>query len=367
MGEEMRGRVSLDLSAFERAALKGQQVAKNFGVSVEKSLGISQFKGMVAGALSVAAVTSSVNALLEKADGIDALAKRFDITAEGIQSIQYAADQTGASAESMFMALKKLTVALEEARDGNKEYRNALLALGVSLGDIKSKNAEQVFYQIGKRAEGAAGETMKFSDGIKVFGRAGDQALGSMRDGFATVAAGAKKAGVVIENDFVKKLADAHDQVQKLKAQITVGGASILSPIVSYIQSLGSRLGAASVAAQNTNQTGDDKKDIAQLYRFLGAMTVGVGGDFEVRKAKLKRAVDGGGGPGLKFRGASFSAPNLTDNQRIGAFSNQNPFLNRQLAIEQEMVKIQNAIKKATEDTAKAAQATVRAVELQTF
>jgi len=366
----MRGRVSLDLSAFERAALKGQQVAKNFGVSVEKSLGVSQFKGMVAGALSVAAVTSSVNALLEKADGIDALAKRFGVTAEAIQSIQFAADQSGTSSESMFMGLKKLTVAMEEARGGSKEYIAALAGLGVSVSDIKSKNAEQLFYQIGQRINGTSAESVKLTDGIKVFGRAGDQVLGAMRDGFAGVAAGAKNAGVVIEENLVRQLADAKDQLSKFNNQVTVLKAKALGAIV------GKNSSAISAALNLGSTPGDKAASIISLLtpggflaRYLGGLSVDPGGQFSVRKAKKGKGSSQSSGvldiP--EMRNISFAAPNLTDNQRIGAFSNQNPFLNRQLAIEQEMVKIQNAIKKATEDTAKAAQATARSLELQTF
>ena len=370
MGEEMRGRVSLDLSAFERAALKGQQVAKNFGVSVEKSLGVSQFKGMVAGALSVAAVTSSVNALLEKADGIDALAKRFDITAEGIQSIQYAANQTGASADAMFTGIKKLSIAVEEARMGNKGYIASLAALGVSLQDAKSRSPEQLFFQIGQRINGTTAESVNLTDGIKVFGRTGDQVLGAMRDGFAGVASGAKKAGVVIEENLVRQLAEAKDQLSKFNDQVTVLKAKALGTIV------GKNSSAMSAALDLGSTPGGKAASIISLLtpggflaRYLGGLSVDPGGQFSVRKAKKGNGSSQSSGvlniP--EMRNISFSAPNLTDNQRIGAFSNQNPFLNRQLAIEQEMVKIQNAIKKATEDTAKAAQATARSLELQTF
>ena len=376
MGDELKGRVSLDLSPFERAALKGQQVAKKFGLSVESSLGVGAFKGMVAGALSVAGVTSAITSLLAKADSIDALSKRFSISAEAIQAIQFAADQSGTSSDAMFMGLKKLTVALEEAKGGSKEYIKALGGLGVSLADIKSKNAEQLFYQIGQRINGTSAEAVKLTDGIKVFGRAGDQVLGSMRDGFTKVADAARQTGRVIKEDIVRELADAKDAWEDLKQQAVVKGAGALS----FTGGVGKRVLSAIDIGFNTGKRykrkgmsdpGWDEADLLAssleniiedslggiFYRTLGALTVEPGGRFSVRNAKSKVGTNQANNTPLietaRPQSISFSAPNLTGNQQVGAYSAMNPFLNRQIAIEQAILDLQKKAVVAQEQTAR--------------
>lgn len=355
MGEELKGKISLDATQFASGINKAKSLAKEFGVSAEKNLGISAFKGMVAGALSVGAVTNGITSLLEKADGIDALAKRFDLTAEAVQAIQYAADQSGASAESRFVALKKINVAQQEALNGNKETRAAFAGLGVTMDDLRSKNFEQLFYQIGNRVNGASLESVKLGDAIKVMGRGGDEVLGAMRDGFSEVARNAKAAGVVIQNDIVKALADAKDKLGTLSAQFTVVGADVLikalgaaakvldqSLVGWYARAAGALSAGASLS--ESMRTAFEAPWVKELNDLLKASPKKPSGTVAVSVEPKKQK---------ELGRISIPSMNLTSNQQIGAYSSQNPFLNRQLAIEQAMLDLQRKVAKATEDTAR--------------
>jgi len=366
MGEELKGKVSADISQFQTGIAKAKAIAKDFGVSAEKNLGIGAFKGMIAGALSVGAVTNGINALLEKADGIDALAKRFDLTAEAVQAIQYAADQSGASAEAMFTGLKKVSMAQQEALGGNKDLAAAFSNLGISIDDLKTKTFEQIFFQIGKNVNGASLATVKLDDAIKVFGKSGDQVLGAMRDGFAEVAEGAKAAGVVIDNNLTQQLANAKDQLGKLNAQLTVKGADVL-------------VASLRVAAKVL-----DESALGWYSRVVGAMSAGqslskatktasevsFSKDLEdtlnpKKKDKNQSLIEGAAnGDQSKavssFKGVSIPSMNLTSNQQIGAYSAQNPMLNRQLAIEQAMLDLQRKAEKSSVDTARNTAETVK-------
>lgn len=367
MGEAMRGVVTADISNFQAGILKAKGLAKSFGISAESSLGVGAFKGMVAGALSIGAVTAGVQALLNKADGIDALAKRFDISAESIQSIQFAADQSGASSEAMFMGLKKLSIALEEAKGGDDEFIKSLKSMGVSLNDIKTKGAEAIFYQIGARINGTSKESVKLTDGIKVFGRAGDVVLGAMRDGFTQVAKEAKNLGTVISNIDVKKLADAHDNLEKTKAQIT---AKMATGAVSAIEGLGgigksvtkgSMIGyySAVIASMIEGKDLNDSMVAAEVARQDLGDGEGVDRDAMLDSAK-KRRLNKKNIPEVvnvvapDFRVASFQSPNLSGNQSVGAFSGQNPFLERQIAIERQMLELQTKMEEHARKTAEA-------------
>lgn len=352
MGEDMKGRVALDISNFEHGLLKAKGLARSFGISAESSLGIGAFKGMVAGALSVAAVTSGITSLLAKADGIDAMGKRFNVSAESIQAIQFAADQSGASSEAMFMGLKKLTIAIEEARGGNADYIDSLKGLGVSFADIKSKNAEQLFYEIGARINGTSAEATKLTDGIKVFGRSGDQVLGAMRDGFAWVAKSAKEAGVVIENLDVQKLADAHDKIAKLKGQ----AVSVFARVVASQLDLSSNLSKTLRAAFDLVFRGIKPKPL-KPERERGNFADRDGAPS--KKAESEKVTpfadwqrEARSTAQSEFKGVSFQAPSLTANQSIGAYSSQNPYLQRQLAIDQEMLSLERKALEKLNETA---------------
>ena len=365
MGEELKGKVSADISQFQTGIAKAKAIAKDFGVSAEKNLGIGAFKGMIAGALSVGAVTNGINALLEKADGIDALAKRFDLTAEAVQSIQYAADQSGASAEAMFIGLKKVSMAQQEALGGNKDLAAAFSNLGISIDDLKTKTFEQIFFQIGKNVNGASLATVKLDDAIKVFGKSGDQVLGAMRDGFAEVAEGAKAAGVVIANETVSRLAKANDELAKLKKQAIVIAGEAAAPATSAISRMDEAMNvAATLRAQRSlfQNTIDDLSGLGTWSDIFGALSVKPSAKF------FEKTKDDQGGaapppptPNVPvFKGVSIPSMNLTSNQQIGAYSAQNPMLNRQLAIEQAMLDLQRKAEKSSVDTARNTAETVK-------
>lgn len=362
MGEEMKAVVGADISGFTTGITKAKSLAKEFGVSAERNLGIGAFKGMVAGALSVGAVTSAISGLLDKADGIDAISKRFDITAEAVQSIQFAAEQTGTSADSMFSALKKLVSKQADAAGGNEKLVAAFAKLGVSAEDLKSKNVEQLFYQIGSKVNGTSLETDKLSAATTLFGKAGFSVLGAMRDGFADVAKGARDAGVVIRNELVRELANAHDVLAKFNAKKTVLTANLLEG--------GMKAGAKVM----------DDSLLGWWSRAFGALSTGqgFGKSFEqasnmswrkdlddLLKADMKKPKNGVKAQEPKeiepFRGVNVKPLSLTQNQQVGAYSAQDPILNRQVQISEALLEWQkktnaetNKIAKNTEDTVKA-------------
>ena len=367
MGEEMKGRIALDTSLFSAGIGKAKALAKDFGVSAEKNLGISAFKGMVAGALSVGAVTNGLNSLLEKADGIDALAKRFDLTAEAVQSIQFAADQSGASAESMFVALKKINIAQQEALGGSKDMIEAFAGLGVTIEDLQSKNFEQIFYQIGQRVNGASLESVRMGDAIKVMGKSGDQVLGAMRDGFADIAKGARDAGVVIKNELVRELANAKDQIGVLSAKLTVVGAEVLVKALAvgakvfddslvgwYSRAAGALSAGASFA--ESMRTASNAPWVKELNDLLKATP---------KKVSDKGAVGGSVTAIERPELGKVSIPtmNLTSNQQIGAYSAQNPMLNRQIAVAEAMLELQRRGQKMAQDTAQNTAETVKVLQ----
>lgn len=371
MGEEMKGRIALDTSLFSAGIGKAKALAKEFGVSAEKNLGISAFKGMVAGALSVGAVTNGLNSLLEKADGIDALAKRFDLTAEAVQSIQFAADQSGASAESMFVALKKINIAQQEALGGSRDMIEAFAGLGVTIEDLRSKNFEQIFYQIGQRVNGASLESVRMGDAIKVMGKSGDQVLGAMRDGFADIAKGARDAGVVIKNETVARLAEANDKLGKLKAQATTIAGEAAGTISTGISKTQNATDVAVLMRTQSsafeNWIDDLTGGVATWARLLGAFTVDPS-DIALNKLPKKSDVKGGTGEASGIARptlgkVSIPSMNLTSNQQIGAYSSQNPMLNRQIAIEQAMLELQRKAEKAATDTARNTAETVKVLQ----
>jgi hypothetical protein len=372
MGEEMKGKVSLDVSAFESAARKAQDTAKNFGLSVERSLGVGAFKGMVAGALTVGAVTHEIMGLIHKADEIDKVSKRFDITAESVQAIQFAAEQSGSSAETMFKAMKKLAMAQEKAKGGNDEYVASLQSLGVSVQEISTLTPEQLFYRIGDAMAKAEAGSVKFADANKVLGKSSDSVLAAMRDGFTDVAKKAKETGLVIRDELVAQLAEAKDKLEEFEQRKTVAKANALG-LAGYELTRGSAATAAAVQVRTQRsklaQAFASFLNVGDLAAYLGGLTVDPAKlFFEKKKYKKKTGVDDKTAPEPpKLERVTIPGLNLTANQQIGAYSGQNPLLNRQLAIDQAMLDLQRKVADEAKKTAQNTEKLITALQVNDF
>lgn len=169
-----------------------------FGVDTEElkkgEAGLEHFAERVkrlAGAVAAAFVIHEANewaeANVKAMSEIEHAAARLGISAEEVQSYQYAARAVGLESESLIDMMGRLQVTQEMAAQGSKQAAQAFTMLGVSTKDAagKSKDADQLFTDV---AEGIAKQTdasKQAAIATALFGRQGRALLPILKDGKA--------------------------------------------------------------------------------------------------------------------------------------------------------------------------------------
>lgn len=181
-----------------------------------------------AGALGVA---FSVNALkdfaigvLDTASKIGDMSEKLGISAEAAQRFEYAADQSGATIETVDKAIKAMNVNLA---DGSKGTIAALTEAGLKFTDIRRMAPEKAFEAIGDAVAKIEDPMERAKVATELFGKAGQELI-------PTFLAGIKKVGdetAVMSDDTVRRLKAAQDAWSRFKNAVVVSSGEWIAAV----------------------------------------------------------------------------------------------------------------------------------------
>jgi hypothetical protein len=199
--------------AFDRSERQLGSLTKGFGRGIAS---VAKWGAAIAAAAAAASVALGVKLVSDVAtagDELDKTSKKVGTSVESLQRLRFAADRSGASAETLNKALRdQARFMLEAEQGGAKPFTMAMEELGISLGEFSKLDAEGRFGLIGDalqkvqdpaRRTALAMQTVGAKagpelvplllEGSKGIGELGDklEALGGVMSG-KTAAAGAK-------------------------------------------------------------------------------------------------------------------------------------------------------------------------------
>lgn len=213
---EILFKAGMDTAGFESGSRRIKQSADATADSVKSAF--ASIGNIIAGG----AFANGLENLLSKMDRVQTIAKQFGTSAEAVQRIGGAADQVGTSLENVESAMRKAGVAASKAaNDGSEAWKN----IGIDAAAFAAGDLEARVKMVGAAMEAIGGDQRKMAELFDVIG---------------TKAAGINFAELVIEmqnvnvasNELVKQLADANDELDKMKNNATVFGANLLKALV---------------------------------------------------------------------------------------------------------------------------------------
>jgi len=172
-----------------------------------------------AGFFGAGFVLAKIRQSIDEAGRLRDKATALGLTTSQLQERDFAARQTGSSPEKFEIAQKTLVRSQSLALQGSKELQRAFERQGVTMEDLRKKQPDQLFEQIGRKMKGTTIDTVKLADAMRLMGESGEAVLPAMVAGLDDLAQAARDAGVVIEEEVVQKLADAGDQMTTLGGQ----------------------------------------------------------------------------------------------------------------------------------------------------
>lgn len=251
---------------------------------------LSSFAGSVKSAMvPVGALAASAGAAFwavsERIGGLAEVADRAaqtGLSGKFLQQLEYAADQSGVSAETLTGGIKKLTIAIGNAGKGSKPAIEAFASLGLSAKELGQLSPEQQFKSVANAISKIPDAAGRASASVAIFGKSGVDMTGLFSDGLEGLnglMAEAESLGIGVSDDDLAKAAAADDAIQKIKMSMGAmfdKAAVAFAPMITNAANFVIRLGDVGGTFQSVLQTGVDwYNTVSGLFQDVGVV-VGV-------------------------------------------------------------------------------------------
>lgn len=210
------------------AKLKGQmgQIGsgiKEFGGGLASGFGAP----LAAGAAAYALVDLTRRTIAYGGE-INDLSARLGVSTDALQELDYAMTQNGATLGDATAAMQKLGIARVEALEKGGDKMDAFKALGISVEQLKTARLEDLFKAVGRSVRDTADVQLVLGDAITVMGKGAGSVLAAMRGDLDAAAESARKLGLIIDADTIKKLDELGDKSATMGKLIMAGLAEPL-------------------------------------------------------------------------------------------------------------------------------------------
>jgi len=242
--------LSANTQKFDKNISKSQGGLKDFGAAAMSALNpiTAALTAMAVGAVGVGAAVWGLQGRIGELAGVADKAAQTGLSGAFLQQLEFAADQSGVSAETLTGGIKKLTVMIGKAADGSKEASEALSSLGLSAKDLKSLSPEQQFLRISEAIGKIPSASGRAAAAVKIFGKSGIEMttlFAGGLDDITTLMQDAKDIGIGLDDASLAKVAEADDALQKMYAsigamvdQVAVGLAPAFTEVSTQVTNL---------------------------------------------------------------------------------------------------------------------------------
>ncbi len=218
--------------------------AKRLGKEL-KGLGTISFAPMAAGLTAgLAAVKSSIGAMVDYGASIDDSSRNLSIAAEALQTFRYAAEQSGSSAGEMDNAIAKLNQNMGNVAQGkNKDLAGLMDYLGISMKDANGhmKTSAELMPEIANALASQTDSTQKAYIATQFFGKSGQNLIKTLSGGAAGLEEFQKEAehfGIVMSQDDVDAATEFGDSLTRTRYAVQGVQNAIGSKLLPVLQPL---------------------------------------------------------------------------------------------------------------------------------
>lgn len=248
------GDLVVNLSAktqnFDKNISKSQGGLKSFASSAVSLLNpvTAGLVAMTTAAVGVGAAVWGLQGRIGELAGVADKAAQTGLSGAFLQQLEFAADQSGVSAETLTGGIKKLTVMIGKAADGNKEASETLKDFGLNAKELQKLSPEQQFLRISEAIGKIPTASGRAAAAVKIFGKSGIEMttlFAGGLDDITTLMQDAKDIGIGLDDASLAKVAEADDALQKMYAsigamvdQVAVGLAPAFTEVSTQVTNL---------------------------------------------------------------------------------------------------------------------------------
>jgi len=218
--------LSANTQKFDKNISKSQTGLKSFGTVALSAINpvTAALTAMTAGAVGVGAAVWGLTGRIGDLAGVADRAAQTGLSGAFLQQLEFAADQSGVAAETLTGGIKKLTVMIGKAGDGSKEASDALGSIGLKLEDLQKLSPEQQFEKVAAGIGKIPTAAGRAAAAVKIFGKSGIEMTTLFAGGLDDITKlmqDARDIGIGLDDEQLKRVADADDSLQKMYASIS--------------------------------------------------------------------------------------------------------------------------------------------------
>lgn len=260
-------KLALDASGLDRGLQSATASLDRFA---------KQTGSILAGAFAFDKLISGFSSAIEKGDQLQDIAEKFGVSASKLQMLGNAASVFGSGLDQVSAGLNKLSLAQQKAVSG-EDGADALVAtfaeVGISLEELRSMGAEDIFLRIADSFASGANDGRQFVIVNELLGKAQTDLIKVLNQGSAAIIEQGNAIGV-FSDETISSLSELSDQIKILQNNMTMGFgnvAALLNPFIKGLQDaleLAVMLGVAVKEAATGNFAG--AKQIGKRASGLG-------------------------------------------------------------------------------------------------
>lgn len=178
----------------------------------------------VAGTAAAVAAFAKVN--FDAIDRLGKTASKLGINVELLQSMRYAAEQTGIAQNTLDMALQRFIRRTGEAAKGTGEAKGALRDLGIQLknNDGTLRDTRDILFDVAEGIKNTTSPAEQLRLAFKFFDSEGAALVNTLKDGRAGLEAFEKKAqslGFVLDQQTISATEEFNNNIATIRRQVT--------------------------------------------------------------------------------------------------------------------------------------------------
>ena len=248
--------VKIVISALDRTTRAFKSVRSSLkGIG---SASVQMAKGV---ATATAAATAAIGAMgyalskqVQKVDDLAKTAQKLGTTVSTLQELQYAADISGVSANTLNMAMQRLTRRVSEASMGFGEAKGALKELGLNAAELNKLPLDKKMEVLADAFEGVASDGDKVRLAMKLFDSEGVALVNTLNlgsEGLKEMSAEAKSLGLSISEIDAKRFEEMNDSITRIKTAASAAGTTFTTELLPLIEGIFTGFADAGYGATN--------------------------------------------------------------------------------------------------------------------
>tara|TARA_R110000822_G_scaffold288253_3_gene409487 strand:- start:1836 stop:3449 length:1614 start_codon:yes stop_codon:yes gene_type:complete len=254
-------------------------------------------------ATATAAATAAVGAMgyalskqVQKVDDLAKTAKKLGTTVATLQELQYAADISGVSADTLNMAMQRLTRRVSEASMGFGEAKGALKELGINAAQLNKLPLDKKMEVLADAFENVATDGDKVRLAMKLFDSEGVALVNTLSlgsEGLREMSAEAQSLGLSISEIDAQRFEKMQDDITRMKTAAGAAATTFTTELLPLIEGLFNGFNDAGFGATNFQKTAvSAAHTTSTAFGFLADILYNLQLSFNVLRSVALTAVD---------------------------------------------------------------------------